>query len=236
MTSIEVEALLPATPLAVWHTLLEYNRWPEWCAATIPASAEPAIEPAMNVAAGDDTGIEEQAEHAPQADQLDHMPDPSSCEIPLPSPPLASLDRVELLLGPESRVGALRRCAASFNALPLFGRRAVHWTDQLTDAACPWTLEFEILDRLPLRRCRLRFWLMEHPDGQTRLRLRLKYSPAPPLFWLLDHIFLRRTATRYLQSSLSTLAKTFEPLAPFVDEPSAAPASTLEPSFSPVAA
>jgi hypothetical protein len=87
----------------------------------------------------------------------------------------------------------------------------VRWVEQVTDVAAPWTLELETLGTPPVS-WRLRLWLVEQLDGDTRVRIRLTYRPSGLRRRLADRLFLRRTLERHTQSLLAGLARSFAPL------------------------
>ena len=116
---------------------------------------------------------------------------------------------LETLGNDTERVGGRRRCRATL-LLPLAGPRVPVWTECVTDLACPWTIEWEALDLRPMRRWRLRIWLLEAAQGQTRLRCRLTYTPRTLWLRCADSLVLRRAVRAALAQALTSFVQLFD--------------------------
>lgn len=124
----------------------------------------------------------------------------------------ARFDDVEPLDETFVRVGDRRRCAAVIDQLPLVGRRRLSWEEQVTDVDHLRTLEIESLpSRDPIRRWRLRFWLVPQPDATTRVRCHVSYRPASFAARLADSLFLRKRIALAAESWVANLAGSFTP-------------------------
>ena len=127
-------------------------------------------------------------------------------------PERLTLEPLELIDGAADGVGALR-CGAAVVRVPVLGARTVRWVEQVTDVAAPRTIEFETLGE-PAVSWRLRLWLVEQPDGDTRVRCRLSYRPRGMRYRLANALFLRRALERHAETMLAGLARSFAAAAP----------------------
>ena len=130
----------------------------------------------------------------------------------LPENAPTRIEQLEVVDETFERVGDRRRCAAVLDGLPLIGRRRLTWDEQVTDVDHERTLEVEALpSRHAIRRWRVRFWLVGHEDGGTRVRCHVSYRPVSVRGWLADRLVLRRRVEAAAQSWLEGLAASFEP-------------------------
>ncbi|HEU5315951.1 MAG TPA: SRPBCC family protein [Chloroflexota bacterium] len=152
--------------------------------------------------------------------------DPHRWVFTLPETAPARLEELQQLDETFVRVGDRRRCAAIIDGLPIVGRRRLEWEEQVTDVDAERTLEIESVPAFhAIRRWRLRFRLVPHGAGHTRLRCELSYRPVSLSGWLADRLVLRRRVATAAQSWVANLAASFAP----VEEPAlvAEPAEAL---------
>jgi hypothetical protein len=126
--------------------------------------------------------------------------------------PAARLQLQDVALECETfeHMGDRRRCSAVLTDLPLGRRHTLVWDEQVTDVDPERTLEVESLPgRTCIRRWRVRFWLLNQPDGSTRLRCRVTYSPDGLRGSLLDRFFLRPRVAAAAEAWLEMLAMSF---------------------------
>ena len=143
----------------------------------------------------------------------------------LPEGAPARIDAIEATDETFERVGDRRRCSAVLSGIPFFRERRLVWNEWVTDVDRGRTLEIEALPaRHPIRRWRVRFWLVPDAEFGTRLRCHLSYRPASLTGWLADQ-FLRRRLTVAAEMFLLNLSASFTPSPPQTSIPE--PTETL---------
>jgi hypothetical protein len=130
----------------------------------------------------------------------------------LPEGAPARIDTIEATDETFERVGDRRRCSALLSGFPFFRERRLVWNEWVTDVDRGRTLEIEALPaHHPIRRWRVRFWLVADAEFGTRIRCHLSYRPASFGGWLADRFVLRRRVTEAAAAWLDNLAASFAP-------------------------